>query len=307
MQKTQLKPSIVVAPKASFSPQGQAPFEPQQSNIKKSLSIGLLALTLLSGAGYLINKQLDQEAVKKAQITKQYKAEFVKGVLALSDDGYQNMDKFKKDDPYKHSDHHIHDTADSLPEAAPIMDGQQINVVENAEFSSSFLPEDDERARAIESETLSRNVSEGIETHHQAERNILLQKKAEVAARDRVAREDAMKRRDALRPRAPASKSQNLLQPSMAIKIPYLLPQNPQLEAFRGALTKCHIKGHDVHWINNQGWILEHLKVNSIQKPNVLIAREIIKETPGVVVVVYEKGYEAYDSLGNLVATGNKE
>ena len=329
MQEKLSKPASVVSPKVSFSPQGPEQIKPLQSNIKKTLSIALVTLTLLGGAGFFITKGFDHQADETAQSVKQHKAEFVKNALALSDDGYQSVD------PYKHGDHQINGSLDdhdhnaeatsestSVPaEATSIVDRQistlpDVNLpgVEEAVDPSSVSPsEDDERLRAIESEALSLNISEGVESHHDAERSELMLRKAEELAKYKLAREEAFKKREALRAKGIADKARKDVQlriqaSRMAMKVPYLLSQNPKYEAFRGALTKCHIKGHDIHWINDQGWILEHLKVDAVLTLNVLAARHIIAEKGGgVVVVVYEKGFEAYDSEGNLIQTGNKE
>ena len=67
----------------------------------------------------------------------------------------------------------------------------------------------------------------------------------------------------------------------MAMKVPYLLFQNPKYEAYRGALTKCQI--------NDQRWILEHLKVDAVLTPNVLAARHIIAKKGGAVVLMIRK------------------
>lgn len=337
MENKLLKPTPIVSPKVSFSSQSPSPLQPLQSNLKKSLSIALITLTLLGGAVFLINKNSEQQADEKAQTVKNFKAEFVRNVLALSDDGYRPVDQYKHEhkhdnhDDHQHGDHQIHDNdkivvtesvaVDQLPgtdeavsPALVVVDRQvsALPVVEEAQDSSSdtasdSLSEHEERLRAIESESLSLNISEGIENHHQAERNELLLRKAEEIARYKVAREEAIKRREASRPK-PVIANNPLLFQRMTMQLPFLIPQNPQLQTFKGALTKCYIKGHDMHWINDQGWILEHVELDAELSPNVLVARKIIaKKGAGFVVVVYEKGYEAYDSLGNLIETGNKE
>jgi hypothetical protein len=318
MEHKIIKPSAPVSSKASFSAQASAPHTPVKSTLKKSISIALVTLTLLGGAGYLYNKQVQPQGDESGMTVKQYKAEFVKNILALSDDGYQPVDKHIQGDHAHHNHDHDHvsivDSQAAPTDAAPVVVDRHISALpateEVQEPTSGPESEDDERLRALESEALSLNISEGIENHHQSERNQLILKKAEEAASFRAAREAAFQKREAKRIKAAndAFAYNAKKQQSMTIKLPYLAPQNPQLETFKGALTKCHIKGHDIHWINDQGWILEHLKVDAVLTPNVLIARQIIKARGvGIVVVVYEKGFEAYDAHGNLLETGNKE
>ena len=77
-----------------------------------------------------------------------------------------------------------------------------------------------------------------------------------------------------------------------------------QLGFFKGILTRCYISGHDVHWINDSGMILEHVDFSTPLHQGANAAREIINsEKDRVVVVVYEKGYEVYKANGELVKT----
>ena len=318
MQERQLKSAPVTSPKAVFVAKDHTPMVKPQNGLKKGLSIALVTLTLLGAAGLLITKNADHQENEVSQATKQYKAEFVKNALALSDDGYQSIDQ------YKNGDHQINESLHEHEKAAISSDVErEISSVslENEAVGSegttgpaqNTTTQEDERLRALESESLSLNISEEVESHNQGIRDELKLRKSEEAARYHHAREEAFKKKAAEKSRALAEKS---LKDSrhraqalrMTIKAPYLIAQNPQFESFKGALTKCHIKGHDIHWINDMGWILEHLKVDADLTPNVLAARKIIAEHGGgVVVVVYEKGYEAYDTHGNLIDKGNKE
>ena len=323
MQEKRLNSSPVSSPKSIFVPKDHAPGIRPQNNIKKSLSIALVTLTLLGAAGFLMTKNSDYQENEAAKIFKQNKAEFVKNAIALSDDGYQSVDQ------YTHGDHQIngsHQDHEALAKPESNLSGdasvveREISSVQKvdealaaSEVINSDNTENDERLRAIESESLSLNISEEVESQNQTIRDELKLRKAEEAARYRLAREEAFQKREALRMKDLAEKSKKNAfsknkNQKMVMKLPYLVSQDPKFETFKGALTKCHIKGHDIHWINEMGWILEHLKIDADLSPNVLAAREIIKkEGSGVVVVVYEKGYEAYDTEGNLIDKGNKE
>ncbi len=78
--------------------------------------------------------------------------------------------------------------------------------------------------------------------------------------------------------------------------------QASQLGLYKGILTRCYIGGHDVHWIDENGSIIDHVAVDQVLKPNDETARAVINSATGleqtVVVVVYEKGYEIFDHQG---------
>jgi hypothetical protein len=78
--------------------------------------------------------------------------------------------------------------------------------------------------------------------------------------------------------------------------------QASQLGLYKGILTRCYIGGHDVHWINENGSIIDHVTLDQVLNPNDETARAVINSATGleqtVVVVVYEKGYEIFDHQG---------
>lgn len=78
--------------------------------------------------------------------------------------------------------------------------------------------------------------------------------------------------------------------------------QASQLGLYKGILTRCYIGGHDVHWINESGSIIDHVALDQVLNPNDETARAVINSATGieqtVVVVVYEKGYEIFDHQG---------
>lgn len=77
-----------------------------------------------------------------------------------------------------------------------------------------------------------------------------------------------------------------------------------QLGFFKGILTRCYIGGHDVHWVNETGMILEHVDVQLPLPGTASVARGLINESSNkVIVVVYEKGYEVYGTSGELIKT----
>ena len=80
------------------------------------------------------------------------------------------------------------------------------------------------------------------------------------------------------------------------------LDQNQDSEAI---LSKCHIHGHDVHYINRSGTILSHVKHGEILPPPMSRAREIIllnKNQSGISVIVKKDSLEVYNSSGSLEA-----
>lgn len=78
--------------------------------------------------------------------------------------------------------------------------------------------------------------------------------------------------------------------------------QASQLGLYKGILTRCYIGGHDVHWINENGSIIDHVALDQVLNPNDETARAVINSATGleqtVVVVVYQKGYEIFDHQG---------
>lgn len=81
---------------------------------------------------------------------------------------------------------------------------------------------------------------------------------------------------------------------------------NPDLGSYKGLYAKCFMEGHDIHWIDENGTITNHVETNSPLTGNDNIARQLIYESgAGFVVVIYQNGYEAYGMDGNLVKSSH--
>jgi hypothetical protein len=77
---------------------------------------------------------------------------------------------------------------------------------------------------------------------------------------------------------------------------------NSNLGLFKGILTKCYISGHDVHWINENADILDHVEIQGQIDPKGQVARDMINQSSDrIVVIMFEKGYEVYSSNGALL------
>lgn len=86
------------------------------------------------------------------------------------------------------------------------------------------------------------------------------------------------------------------------VEQPQTNPDRARLGLYKGILSKCYIGGKDVHWINEDGAILEHVSTETSLNGNASVARQVIHDMGGgLVVVVYEKGYEVYGSDGKLL------
>lgn len=92
------------------------------------------------------------------------------------------------------------------------------------------------------------------------------------------------------------------------VEQPQTNPDKAKLGLYKGILSKCYIGGNDVHWVNENGAILEHLSIETPLNGNASIARQMIHDMGGgLVVVIYEKGYEVYGSDGKLIKYGSNE
>lgn len=86
------------------------------------------------------------------------------------------------------------------------------------------------------------------------------------------------------------------------VEQPQTNPDRARLGLYKGILSKCYIGGNDVHWINEDGAILDHVSTETSLNGNISVARKMIHDMGGgLVVVVYEKGYEVYGSDGKLI------
>ena len=72
-----------------------------------------------------------------------------------------------------------------------------------------------------------------------------------------------------------------------------------------GILSKCHIHGHDVHFIDRSGMILSHVREGEGLPDNFERAREIImlnKDKSDLAIVVKKENLEIYNQFGELQA-----
>jgi hypothetical protein len=308
MQPKPLKPAQPLSP-ARRSPISLVPTA-KKTNFSTFLGIILLAGALLGAGAYVNHNALDTQQEESKNLLAEQKAEFVKNILALSDSQYQQIDH------HHHHHHHDHDEgqhqhSDTGHESIPPAIDHVISVQSEALKDSPILNEagsppieafeEDERLRAFASESLSQNLSDEVETRFDEDQNKLRLQIAERNAKYLQELEQIKKQRA-------QSLAQNQLraQPNANQKIKmkpsFLTPQNPNFLSYKGAITKCYIHGHDMHWINDEGWILEHVKTDALVEGNQLVARNIIKERgPKHVVILYEKGYEVYNESGKLV------
>jgi hypothetical protein len=97
------------------------------------------------------------------------------------------------------------------------------------------------------------------------------------------------------------------LEPSQATILRFSLdnPDKPMKAAglglYRGILTQCFLSDHDVHWINDEGVIQDHISLEtrlneSDEKARGIINKAVSREE-SVVVVVYETGFEVFNAL----------
>lgn len=81
-------------------------------------------------------------------------------------------------------------------------------------------------------------------------------------------------------------------------------PANAKLGPYIGILSKCYVAGNDVHWVNENGAFLEHVSIDTPISGHAAVARKLIyRMGGGMVVVIYENGYEAYGMDGKLIET----
>lgn len=129
-------------------------------------------------------------------------------------------------------------------------------------------------------------------------RTELIQSVLAISDEDDLPREEAASRQE----RASTAIQAHMKEQKSIIENPKTDPARAQLGPYKGILTKCFIGGHDVHWISENGAILEHIGVEKQLTGNALVAREIINaNNHGTVVIVYEQGYEIYDYNGTLL------
>lgn len=301
----QQKPKqLMKAPLSSSVPNQRIPMPTlgRQSGFKKSLSIGLVALSLLAG-GLILNHNYETENKKpKLEVVNQTKEKFIKALFEIKDDQHEDI-RVKKNAlqqaPHVHENemqdsHHDFPAIVEMADTPHHMMDQQVDQqvspaseeVNLNELSNTAPSEDDERLRALQSESLLASTSHEVESVHKADLD-----KSKFRYQMRV----ESYKRSLEAQRQIASTNPTSIQPA-----------NPLLGSYKKALTKCSIPGHDVHWINDLGWILSHVKIQDMLVGNEAIGRNIIKEKGRVAVIVYESGYEVYDSKGVLLETGGQ-
>jgi hypothetical protein len=304
----QLKPMQKLPQSSSSRPSGpiKTEFKSAKSDIKSYIALSLLVVGLAAGGLYASKSMMAGTEV--AKVTSVNKAELVKSILALSDDDYHFEDLPSKQDPYLNHDHNApnHQPHEVQAQGADrsqasvshqAIQRKEIAKVDPAATDSIGLEavgpdlaalQEEERLNAERTEANSLQLSSNVESHHQA--------------LSQAAEEKRVRAREAIRIEREKHKQMALSQVANPTQV------QAQVGLFDGVLTKCRIPGHDVHWINHQGMILQHELVNSPLTGNALAAREWINKLgPSTVVMVYKKGYEVYDGNGNLIETGNKE
>lgn len=167
-----------------------------------------------------------------------------------------------------------------------------------------------ERQRMLQSQSQMLRTSTEVESRHRVAEDLARQKQQEREAQalhDLELRRRRTKELEAQKNqlRSPAYFNPLNPKPGMYLKImrlaPMVHPSNSEYGDFRGALTKCNISGHDVHWINDQGGILTHVQIHEVLEGTKRTARELIRANGSVVVVVFERGYEVYQKDGRLI------
>lgn len=87
-----------------------------------------------------------------------------------------------------------------------------------------------------------------------------------------------------------------------AENIAVLKTKQNKLGPYMGILSKCYLPEHDVHWVNENGAIHDHVGLKTSLSGNASVARKLIYEMGGgMVVVIYENGYEAYGMDGKQI------
>lgn len=157
-----------------------------------------------------------------------------------------------------------------------------------------------ERQRMLNSQAQMLSVSNEVESRQKAQDDLSKQRIQEQEAKLRHEQEKSRKMarsKVVIEGRAPA----RILHRGLARIAPNIYPESSEFGDFRGALAKCNIHGHDVHWINDQGGILSHVLKREVLEGTKAMARRIIHANETLVVVVFEKGYEVYQKDGKLI------
>lgn len=96
----------------------------------------------------------------------------------------------------------------------------------------------------------------------------------------------------------------------LAVADPSKAPDVAKLGLYKGILSHCYISGHDVHWLDDSGAILDHVEVDKILGEKDEAARALInrayESNQDIVVVVYEKGIEVFNHAGQRLEAPTK-
>lgn len=259
------------------------------SGFKKWIAAGLLVM-VLAGAGYVASKKMvtdpGQDEISKQLETKK---ELIQSVLALQDDDYDAKGEKLKDRNDSNEGKFIADdeSAGANPVASP---DKKVETPEKDLLAEPVAPVASPEASAAKAE-------EDLRATEEAQRNQLAADSAsmQTLTDEAVARE--ARAEEAIRKHK--AEHLKLLQ---SYQNQSDAPVQAQLGLYRGILSKCYIHGHDVHWIDDNGSIIDHVELDTPLPGSAAIARNMIKEMGGgVAVIVYEKGYEVYDSSGELI------
>lgn len=293
VSESKVEQSSPKAPGANYS---LGPKKPK-SAFRAFAAVGLIAM-VLAGTGYIASKKMVIEP-EQTEVSKQLdiKKELITSVLALQDDDYDaNAEKIPKKTVTEQLD--VKNSPDSSTQADK-------KNAENIVDPKAAGPE-----AAPNAEAVALTLEEDLRATEEAQRNQIAADSAtmqtltdEAVAREARAEEAIRKHKEA---------HQKLLQSyqNQPIKVGGV-PQGPiqaQLGLYRGILSKCYIHGHDVHWIDDSGSIIDHVELDTPLPGSAAIARNMIYEMGGgVAVIVYEKGYEVYSSSGELIKAGKYE
>lgn len=252
--------------------------------------VGLLVM-VLAGAGYFASKKMvtepEQDSISKQLETKK---ELIQSVLALQDDDYDA--KGEKLADRNKSDVGKFRAEDESQGANPQGEKENVDAPTKPLVAEPVAPE-------ASPETVAAKAEEDLRATEEAQRNQLAADSAsmQTLTDEAVARE--ARAEEAIR----KHKAEHLkLLQSYQNQNQNDVPVQAQLGLYRGILSKCYIHGHDVHWIDDNGSIIDHVELDTPLPGSAAIARNMINEMGGgVAVIVYEKGYEVYSSDGELI------
>lgn len=278
------------------SPKGQGAYysrEPKRpKNVFSAFAVvGFIAM-FLAGTGYFASKKMVTDP-EQTEVSRQLeiKKELITSVLALQDDDYDS-------------------NAEKIPNKVQVPTPENTNTSDKKITEVTLDPQVAGPEAAPNAEAVAQTPEEDLRATEEAQRNQLAADSAsmqtltdEAVAREARAEEAIRKHKES---------HLKLLQSyqNQTIKVGGV-PQSPvqaQLGLYRGILSKCYIHGHDVHWIDDSGSIIDHVELDTPLPGSAAIARNMIYEMGGgVAVIVYEKGYEVYSSSGELIKAGKYE